>query len=191
MTKKMIPVAASNRHAHLTQAHIEQLFGEGYRLTYLKDIKQPDEFVSGETIDVFGPKGGLLKVRILGPARESSQVEMSVTNARSIGVPPNIRLSRNLAGTAGVKLSGPCGDVYLEEGVIIPLRHIHANPEEACQLGLSEGQIVSIATTGIRSTIFHHVVVRIDPLFSLEFHLDTDEFNAAGLQKGDIAELIL
>ena len=191
MCKIMIPVACSNRHAHLTQENIEQLFGIGYKLTFLRDIKQHDDFVSGEVIGVAGPGGILKGVRVMGPARDIAQVEMSVTDARHIGAEIKVRRSGDVAGTGGVRLIGAAGDCRLEEGVIIPARHIHVNPDEARKLGIADGRIVSAKTSGARGVIFHNIVVRTDPLFVMELHLDTDEFNAAGLKKGDYAELIL
>lgn len=185
-----ITVGISNKHAHLTQEQIEALFGKGYELTFFREIKQPDEFVSNEKIDVQGPKGVLKGVRIMGPARETAQVEMTLTNAREIGVEAQIRLSSHVKGSSGVKLIGPAGEVDLKEGVIAAVRHLHLNPEEARSLGLREGQRVAIETEGDRSVIFKNVAVRIDDLFSLEFHIDTDEANAAGLRHGDEVKLL-
>ena len=130
-SKIMMPVGRSNRHAHLTRENIEKLFGAGHMLTFLRNIRQHDEFVSVETVDVHGPSGQLKGVRILGPARETAQVEMSVTDARRLGVRADVRLSGDVSGTDGVRLIGPCGEITLEEGVIIPLRHIHVSPGEA------------------------------------------------------------
>jgi len=191
MSKIMVPVGCSNRHAHLTREVIWQLFGTGHELTFFRNIRQLDEFVSSEKIGVRGPSGTLEGVRVMGPVRETAQVEMSVSDARKIGVASNIRMSGNTAGTSGIRLIGPAGVTVLKEGVIMPARHIHAGPIEAEALGLSEGQVVSVRTAGARSVIFQNVTVRIDPLFVLELHLDTDEFNAAGLVKGDYAELLV
>ena len=185
-----ITVGISNRHAHLTQEQIEVLFGEGYELTFFRKIKQPDEFVSNEKIDVVGPKGVLKGVRIMGPAREKAQVEMTLTNARAIGVEAQIRVSADVEGSSGIKLVGPAGEYQLGEGVIAAVRHLHMTPEEAELLGLAEGQRVAVETTGDRGVIFKNVIVRIDELFSLEFHIDTDEANAAGLKGGDEVKLI-
>lgn len=180
-----ITVGISNKHAHLTQEQIETLFGKDYELTFFRGIKQPDEFVSNEKIDVQGPKGILKDVRILGPAREKAQIEMTLTNAREVGVEAEIRQSKDVGGTSGVKLIGPAGEYLLKEGVIAALRHLHMTPEEAESLDLHEGQHVAVETAGDRGVIFKNVVVRIDELFSLEFHIDTDEANAAGLKNGD------
>lgn len=185
-----ITVGISNRHAHLTQSQIEQLFGKGYELTFFRKIKQPDEFVSKEKIHVVGPKGQLSDVRIMGPARETAQIEMTLTDARAIGVSAQVRVSAQVSHTAGVKLVGPMGEVMLEEGVIAAARHLHLTPKEAKQLNLHEGQYVAVETEGDRGVIFKHVLVRIDDLFSLELHLDTDEANAAQLNNGDEVKLV-
>lgn len=180
-----ITVGISNKHAHLTQEQIEKLFGKGYQLTFFRKIKQPDEFVANEKILVAGPKGTLKDVRIMGPAREKAQVEMTLTNAREIGVQANIRVSADVEKTEGIKLIGPQGEVDLKEGVIASVRHLHMTPEEAKALGLKDRQLVAIETKGDRALVFKNVIVRIDPFFSLEFHVDTDEANAAGLSQGD------
>lgn len=185
-----ITVGISNKHAHLTQAQVEALFGKDYALTFLRTIKQPDEFVSNEKIDVVGPKGTLKDVRILGPVRETAQIEMTLTNAREIGVEAQIRVSHQVEETQGVILVGPAGRHHLKEGVIAAVRHLHMAPQEAEVLHLKEGQWVSVETQGPRSVIFKNVIVRVDPLFSLELHLDTDEANGAGLKNGDRVQLL-
>jgi len=185
-----IPVGISNRHAHLTQKEIEALFGEGYQLTFFRKIKQPDEFVSNEKILVVGPKGSLRDVRIMGPPRAKSQIEMTLTNAKDIGVRANIRVSADVENTEGVKLVGPKGEVDLKKGVIAAFRHLHMTPEEAEQLKLKDRQQVNIETKGERGVIFKNVIVRIDPLYSLEFHIDTDEANGAGVNPDDEVFLV-
>lgn len=185
-----IIVGISNRHAHLTQSQIDQLFGQGYQLTFFRQIKQPDEFASNEKIHVVGPKGQLRDVRIMGPARQTAQIEMTLTDARAIGVSAQVRVSAQVKDTAGIRLIGPVGEVLLEEGVIAAARHLHLTPKEAELLGLQEGQQVAVETEGERGVIFKHVLVRIDELFSLELHLDTDEANAAGVKNGDEVKLI-
>jgi len=186
----MVTVGVSNKHAHLTRGQIEALFGKEYQLTFLRNIKQPDEFVTNETISIEGPKGRLEHIRIMGPEREKGQVELSMTNAIAIGIEPAIRISHQVKNTPPLKLIGPMGTCNLEEGAIIPVRHLHMTPEEAVDLSLSEGQYVKVESEGVRGMIFKNVVVRIDPLFSLEFHIDTDEANAAGLKTGDQVVLI-
>jgi putative phosphotransacetylase len=185
-----ITVGISNRHAHLAQEQIDALFGKGYRLRFRRSIKQPDEFVSEETVDVIGPKGVLAGVRVLGPVRPKAQIEMTLTDARNIGAEALLRVSADTEGTAGIKLAGPAGECRLTEGVIAAVRHLHMSPEEAEALGLREGQWVFVETEGERGLVFKNVIVRIDPLFSLEFHIDTDEANAAGLKNGDAVRLI-
>lgn len=185
-----VSVGVSNRHAHLTQEQIEILFGKGYELTFFRKIVQPDEFVSGEKIDVKGPKGTLRGVRIMGPARETAQIEIPLTDARNIGVEAQIRISTDVEGSSGVMLVGPMGEYELKEGVIAAIRHLHMTPEDAERLGLAEGQKVAVETFGERGVIFKNVVVRIDELFSLELHLDTDEANGAGLKNGDEVVLL-
>lgn len=185
-----ITVGISNKHAHLTQEQVEILFGEGYQLTFFRKIKQPDEFVSNETIQVMGPKGSLENVRIMGPTREKAQVEMTLTNARDIGIQAKIRVSTDIEKTDGVKLVGPKGEIELKEGVIASIRHLHMTPKEAELLGLQDKQQVNIEAMGDRGLIFKNVIVRIDPYFSLEFHIDTDEANGAGLNQGDEVFLV-
>jgi putative phosphotransacetylase len=186
-----LEVGVSNKHAHLSQEHLDRLFGKGYELTFLRNIKQPDEFVSNETVDVIGANGIMRNVRILGPARQKSQVELTLTNARELGIDADIRLSGHTENTKRVELKGPHGQVLLPEGIIVPQRHIHMTPGDAEKLGLSESQLVSVETFGTRGIILKNVVIRIDPLFSLELHLDTDEANAAALKTGDKVRLLL
>jgi len=187
---KTITVGVSNKHAHLTREQIEALFGEGYQLTFLRDIKQPDEFVSNETISVEGPKGVLHGIRVMGPEREKAQIELTLTSAISIGIDPVVRISADVENSPPIRLIGPKGEYDLMEGVITAMRHLHMTPGEAEELHLTEGQRVCIGSDGIRGLIFKNVVVRIDPMFSLEFHIDTDEANAAGLKTGDQVRLI-
>lgn len=186
-----VKVGVSNTHAHLTQDHIETLFGKGFTLTFYRNIRQNDEFVSNQTIDVEGPKGTLKNVRILGPARECAQVEVSLTNARKLGVDAEVRLSENVEETPGAKLIGPEGETYMEQGIIVAARHLHISPEEAAVMNLKEGQTVCAEAPGPRGLIFKNIVVRIDELYAAELHLDTDEANAAGLKHGDEVEIIV
>lgn len=185
-----IPVGISNIHAHLTQEQIDILFGKGYELTFLRETRQHDEFVSNETIDVVGPRGMLKGVRIVGPARNKAQVEITLTKAREIGVTAKVRFSTDVENTWGAKLIGPAGQVDLKEGIIAAARHLHISPDQADKLGLEAGQKVAVETAGDRGIVFKNICVRIDELFDLELHLDTDEANAAGLKNGDTVELI-
>ncbi|HWQ80116.1 MAG TPA: phosphate propanoyltransferase [Anaerovoracaceae bacterium] len=186
-----VKVGVSNTHAHLTQDQIEKLFGKGFSLTFFRNIRQNDEFVSNQTIDVEGPKGTLKNVRILGPAKDQAQVEVSLTNARKLGVDTEVRLSTKVEDTPGAKLIGPEGETVMEQGIIVAARHLHISPEEAAAMNLKEGQTVCAEATGARGLTFRNIVVRIDELYAAELHLDTDEANAAGLKHGDEVALIL
>ncbi len=184
---KKILVETSARHVHLTAEHIETLFGKGHVLTKKKDLSQPGQFACEERVTVVGPKKELPGVSILGPARPASQVELSLTDARSIGVAAPIRESGDVAGSAPCKLVGPCGEVELTEGVIAAKRHIHLTPEAAEEYGVADKQIVKVAVNGARPLIFDDVVVRVSPKFAPAMHIDTDEANAAyGVNEGEI-----
>ena len=175
-----ILVETSARHVHLTAEHIETLFGKGATLTHKKDLFQPGQFACEERVTVEGPKGAIKNVIILGPARPQSQVEVSLTDARSLGVVAPVRESGDLAGSAGCKLIGPAGEVELTEGVIAAKRHIHATPEYAEKAGINDKEIVKVkVTSNGRSLIFDDVVVRVSPKFAPAMHIDTDESNAA------------
>ncbi len=173
-------VETSARHAHITAEHLAILFGEGHQLTKKKDLSQPGQFACEERVTVVGPKGELPGVSILGPERPASQVELSLTDARKIGIIAPIRESGDVAGTPGCKLVGPCGEVELTEGVIAAKRHIHFTPADAETFGVADKQIVSVKVeTDGRTTTFGDVVVRVSPKFAAAMHIDTDESNAA------------
>ena len=184
-------INVSARHVHLSPEHLEALFGPGYQLTVKKELMQPGQFAAEETVAVIGPKGSFPRVRVLGPARGKSQVEISATDARTLGVPAMVRLSGNVAGTPGVILEGPKGRVELEEGVIIAQRHIHMTPADAEKYGVTDGQVVRVKTRGTRPLTFDDVVIRVRDDMALEMHIDTDEANAAGLKDGDIGEILV
>ena len=186
-----ILVETSARHIHLSQEDLEILFGKGYELTKKKDLSQPGQYACAERVDVVGPKKTLPGVSILGPVRPATQVELSLTDARSIGVVAPIRESGDIAGTGACKLVGPCGEVEIAEGVIAAKRHIHMTTADAAEFGLEDKQIVSvkIASEG-RETIFGDVVVRVSDKFALAMHIDTDESNAAGVAPGAMGEVI-
>jgi len=177
MSNKFI-VETSARHVHLTQATVETLFGEGHTLTNKKDLSQPGQFACEEKVTVVGPKG-TLKASVLGPTRPADQVEISLTDARSIGVTALIRESGDVEGTFGCKLVGPCGEVEIANGVIAAKRHIHMTPADAEALGVADKEIVGVKLDTERSIIFGDVVVRVSPKFALAMHIDTDEANAA------------
>ncbi|MBO5111423.1 MAG: phosphate propanoyltransferase [Clostridia bacterium] len=172
-------VETSARHVHLTEEHIAILFGEGHTLTKKKDLSQPGQFACEERVTVVGPKKSIANVIVLGPARKASQVEVSLTDARTLGVEAPVRESGDIAGSGACKLVGPCGEVELTEGVIAAKRHIHFTPDEAAEAGVSDKQIVKVKITSERTTIFDDVVVRVNPAFAAAMHIDTDESNAA------------
>lgn len=175
-----VEVGLSNKHIHLSQEHLDILFGEGYQLTPKKDLVQPGQFASEETVDVVGPKTTFKNIRVLGPVRPETQVEISMTDARALGIKAPMRESGKLDGTPGCKLVGPCGELELEQGVMIAWRHIHLNDEQAAEAGVKDGDIVSIKVEGERGLTFDNVLVRVGPKHFREAHLDTDEGNAAG-----------
>ena len=182
-------VETSARHIHVSREHLDILFGEGYELTKKKDLSQPGQYACAERVDVVGPKKTLPGVSILGPVRPSTQVELSLTDARSIGVVAPIRESGDIAGSGACKLVGPCGEVEIAEGVIAAKRHIHMTTADAAEMGLVDKQIVSVKIPSEgRETIFGDVVVRVHDNFALAMHIDTDESNAACA--GTVGEII-
>lgn len=184
-------VEISARHLHLSQEHLDILFGAGHQLTNKKDLSQPGQFACEEKVEVIGTKGSL-KMSVLGPVRPETQVELSLTDARSIGVKAPVRESGVVAGSGGCKLVGPCGEVDLTEGVMAAKRHIHMTPEDAEKAGIVDKQIVklSVKSEG-RSLIFDDVVARVSPKYATAAHLDTDEANAAGISGTVEGEIIL
>ena len=181
MMEEKILVETSARHVHVTQETLEVLFGEGYQLTVKKMLSQPGQFASNEKVKVVGPRGEL-NCSILGPVRKANQVEVSLTEARQLGIVAPVRESGDIAGSGACKLIGPAGEVEISEGVIAAKRHIHMTPEDAEKYGCTNGQIVHVAVEGSnnRALIFGDVVVRVSPSFALAMHIDTDESNAAG-----------
>lgn len=189
--KKEVLVETSARHVHVTQADLETLFGAGYELTHKKDLSQPGQFACEERIQVIGPKGSFPKVSILGPVRPETQVELSASDARSIGVAAPCRESGDVAGSGACKLVGPAGEIELKEGVIVAKRHIHATPEDAEKYGIQDKQIVNVKIESDgRSLVFGDVVVRVSPKYALAMHIDTDESNAAFAAPGMMGEIL-
>lgn len=189
-----IPVGVSNRHFHVSQNDFEALFGPGAQVTKLRDISQRGQFAAQQTLDVVGPKGKIVGIRIVGPTRGQTQLEISRSDAIRLGIAPPVRYSGDLSGSAGVKLVGPAGEVNLKEGVIIPQRHIHMSPADARRLGVRDRERVFVAPVvndaidpgcEPRHMIFANVLIRVDDSFVLDFHIDTDEANASGLKTGD------
>ena len=186
-----VQIETSARHVHVTQETLEALFGKGAKLTPKKDLSQPGQFACAERIDVVGPKRTLSGVSILGPCRKADQVEISLTDARSIGIAAPVRESGDIAGTPGCKLVGPCGEVEIKEGVIAAKRHIHTTPEDAAAMGITDKQIVSLKVeTPDRTTVFGDVVVRASDNYALAMHIDTDEANASKIATGDTVRII-
>lgn len=186
-----IPVAVSARHAHLTPATIEKLFGSGHVLQVARELTQPHEFAARETINVVGPSGRLEGVRIVGPPRAADQIELARSDALHIGVDPALRTSGDLHDSPGVILEGPAGSLELPHGVILARRHLHLSTSDAEHLGLESHDIVAIAIDSDgRDLIFDDVVVRVATGFRTELHLDTDEGNAAGIEPGATATLL-
>lgn len=180
MSEEKILVETSARHIHLTQEAVEKLFGEGYQLTVKKMLSQPGQFASNEKVTVSGPKGEL-KLSVLGPVRKANQVELSLTDARAIGVKALVRESGDIEGTQGCTVTGPNGSITFEEGVIAAKRHIHFSTDDAKKFGVTNGQIVSVKVeTENRSLTFSDVVCRVSDSYALAMHIDTDESNAAG-----------
>lgn len=185
-----VKVGLSNKHLHLQKEHVAVLFGADHQLTKFKDLVQPDQFACEEKVDIVGPKGTLKGVRVLGPERPETQVEISMTDARTIGIKAPIRESGKLDGTPGCKLVGPCGEVELDHGVIVALRHIHLSPEEAAEAGVKDKDWVSVKIEGERGLIFDNVLIRSGSAHKAECHFDTDEGNAAGCGPDAVAEII-
>ena len=180
-----IEMEASGRHIHLSRAHVEALFGPGYQLTPVKDLSQPGQFACKERVTLVGPRGELKNVVVLGPERGESQVEISLTDAVSLGITPPVRQSGDIAGTPGLTVR--CGErlITLDHGLIAAQRHIHMTPEDAGRRGVKDGQVVRLKTFTARPLVFDDVVVRVSPKFATVVHLDYDEANACGFHKGD------
>jgi acetate kinase len=184
-----MPIGVSAHHAHLCREHVESLFGTGHKLTVHSPLAQPGQFACKEQVNLVGPKGIVERVRVLGPERNESQVEISRTEEFKLGIDAPIRLSGDLEGSPGITITGPTGSVALPKGVICARRHIHMNPEDALGYGIRDRDVVMVTVEGERSLIFGDVVVRVNPEFKLEFHLDTDEANAAQVSSGMVARL--
>ena len=184
-------IETSARHVHVTETDLKVLFGENATLTFKKALSQPGQFACEERVTLVGPKKQIANVSILGPVRSATQVEVSATDARTLGVDIAIRESGDLKGTPGCKIVGPCGEIDLVEGVIVAKRHIHMTPEDAVELNLTDKQIVSVKVVNeYRSIVFGDVVVRVRSDFSKAMHVDTDESNAGFIAPGTIGEII-
>lgn len=189
LSRPGIPIEASGRHVHVSRADLDALFGAGYQLTKKGGLSQPGQFSCEERVRVIGAKGEFSGVIILGPERSETQVEVSLTDAKILGVDAPVRLSGDIEGTPGIKIAGPKGEVTLSRGVIAAKRHIHMTPSDAAAYGVRDGQTVSVRVYGDRGTTFHEVPLRVSPKFATYMHIDYDEANAAGFVKGMIGFL--
>ncbi|WP_026895443.1 phosphate propanoyltransferase [Clostridiisalibacter paucivorans] len=185
-----IPVGVSNRHIHLSQQDLYRLFGDGYQLTKYKDLSQPGQFAAKETVTIIGPKGSFERVRILGPVREDTQIEISVSDGFKLGIIPIVKESGDIDGTPGVIIEGPKGKVQKDQGVIAALRHIHMPVDYAREHGFNNGDMVTVLTEGIRKTAFYNVLIRVSDKYNLEMHIDMDEANSSGLKNGDRVKIV-
>ena len=184
-------IETSARHVHLTPEHIEVLFGKGYTLTAKKELSQPGQYACEERVDIKGPKKEIKNVSILGPARKATQVEVSMTDARTLGIAAPVRESGDIAGSGACTITGPCGSIELSEGVIVAKRHIHLDPATAGQYGLTDRDVVCVRVeSDDRKTIFGDVVIRVSPKFAPAMHIDTDESNAASVVPGMMVDIL-
>ena len=187
---KPVIVNVSNRHIHLHQNEVDALFGKGYQLTKLRDLMQPGEHACNELLTIAGKKGEIPNVRVLGPLRKATQIEVSLTDSIKIGLDAPVRISGNTAGSAPVRIIGPKGTVELKEGCVVAKRHVHMAPADAAFYGIKDHDLLSVRLEGERGLTFDNVVARVSPNMLLECHLDTDEANAAGVKNGSQAFIL-
>lgn len=185
----LVPVGVSNRHVHLSRPDMDALFGPGSSLTRMKAMKQPGQYAATETVTLRGPKGEIGKVRVLGPLRKETQIEISVADGFTLGIKPPMRMSGKLDGSAGLTVIGPAGSVTKDAGVIVALRHIHMRPEDALRLGVKTGDSVDVVVSGPRGGVMHHVAIRSDEVSATEMHIDVEEANAFGLTNDALVRL--
>lgn len=189
LEKYKVPIGVSNRHVHVSKEDLEKLFGKGYELTKKSVLKQPGQFAANETVTIRGPKGEFEKVRILGPVREKSQVEVSLTDSFRLGVKAPIKESGDLDNTPGLEIVGPCGSVQIPQGTIVALRHIHMTPEWAEKMGVKDKEIVEVETLGDRRGVLGDVLIRVSNKSAFEMHIDLDEANSCCLKNNDFVIL--
>ena len=188
--KRFVPAAASNRNIHVSAQDLETLFGKGYALRPERALSQPGQFAAVETVTIAGPKGRIDQVRVLGPARGKTQVEILTTDAFRLGIAPVVRISGDIEGTPGATVIGPAGSVELTCGVIVAMRHLHISVEQAGWLGLQNGDLVSIRKDGVRALVLENVPVRCGEGHNLELHLDMEEANAGSIKNGELLEIV-
>ena len=188
--ERRVPVGISMRHVHLNARDLARLFGPTYVLTPYKSLSQPGQFAAEECVDVIGPKGMLRRVRILGPLRRETQIELAQTDCRSIGVKAPVRASGHLEGTPGIILRGPCGEIAVDHGVIIADRHIHLSPSQAEAFGLKDGDRVKVSVDGEKKGVMGGVLIRSNDQCEMDFHIDTDDGNAFQLKQGQLVTIL-
>jgi putative phosphotransacetylase len=188
--KSEVPVGVSARHIHLEKDHLKILFGEDYQLTQLKPLSQPGQYAAEETVEIKGPKGSIQKVRILGPVRPQTQVEISATDARKLGITAPVRTSGDLKGTPGITIIGPKGEITVSEGVIIADRHIHMTPNDAKIYGVADGQKVKLLVDGEKGGVLHNVTIRISDKYALDCHIDTDDASAFQINQNQLLKIL-
>lgn len=184
------PIAVSARHVHLSQEHVEALFGKGYELTKKADLSQPNQFAANETVVIAGPKGSIERVRVLGPARSLTQAEVSWTDALKLGVKPPLRESGDIVSSGAFTLIGPEASLNLHEGLIVAQAHIHMEPEDAQRLNVSDNEYVAVEVDGARPITYNKVKIRVSDRYRLEMHIDTDEANAGLISAGAIGRIV-
>ncbi|HJV17865.1 MAG TPA: phosphate propanoyltransferase [Bacillales bacterium] len=189
-TPRMVPIAISNRHIHLSSEHVERLFGPGYQLHKQKSLSQPNQFAALETVTLIGPKDKIHNVRVLGPARGKTQVEVSLFDGYTLGIKPPIRNSGDINGSESLTIKGPRGQITIPEGVISAARHIHMHTSDSKRFGVSDGDKVQVKVEGERGLILSNVLIRVSPNYRLEMHIDLDEANAANIQNGQLGEMM-
>jgi propanediol utilization protein len=187
--ERSVPIGVSNRHIHLDRADMDALFGPGSELTVKNMLGQPGQYAAEETVTLKGPKGTLNRVRVLGPLRKETQIELSISDGFALGIKPPIRESGQLEGTPGVEIIGPKGSVRKTYGAIVALRHIHMTPEIAQRFGFQDGQYVQTRIDGLRGAVLDNVLIRVSDKYALEMHIDVEEANALGAKNGDRAFL--
>lgn len=189
-TAGLVQIEVSARHVHLDKESVEALFGVGHKLTPKRELSQPGQYLEEERVDVIGPKGSFKNVAVLGPERKHVQVEVSFSDAFALGINPPIRQSGDTKGSASVKLVGPKGEITIDEGAIVALRHVHMTPEDAERLGLVDNQVVSVEALTDRKLVFEDTVIRVSPKFRTRMHVDVDEAGAAHISGFALGKII-
>lgn len=189
-TAGLVQIEVSARHVHLDKESVEALFGVGHKLTPKRELSQPGQYLEEERVDVIGPKGSFKNVAVLGPERKHVQVEVSFSDAFALGINPPIRQSGDTKGSASVTLVGPAGEITIDEGAIVALRHVHMTPEDAERLGLVDNQIVSVEALADRKLVFEDTVIRVSPKFRTRMHVDVDEAGAAHIAGFALGKII-